>query len=356
MDLIERIWRGDDRLARSARVILAPFEGAYRAVTAARGWMYDRSLLRVARSPIPAISVGNLSVGGTGKTPFAAWIAAELARRGALPAVVMRGYGGDEPLVHARLNPGIPVIIERRRAEGIRRAAELGATVAVLDDAFQHRRASRAADIALIAAEQWRRSVRLLPAGPWREPLIALRRASLAVITRKTADQSLVDRVASAIREAAPELPQVVVHFTLGELRGARRTTSEKALPLTALSHRHVIAIAGIADPDAFFTQLTNAGAIVTGCPFPDHHRFSLLEIAGILEKGGGRDSMVVCTLKDAVKLAAMWPATAPSLWYVSQALKIDSGGESLEKLLSQLTQTISSNDRSKAPITSSKP
>ena len=357
MRLIERLWRGDDALSRLARVVLAPLAGAFRVATAARGWMYDHSILRVARSAIPVVSIGNLSVGGTGKTPFAAWIASELARRGGQPAVVLRGYGGDEPLVHARLNPGIPVLIEPRRAEGVRRAVELGASVAILDDAFQHRSAARAADVALVAAEQWQRSVRLLPAGPWREPLSALRRASLAVITRKTADDSAVDSLASAIRNAAPGIPQAVVRFSLGEFRSAARDAVVDSQPLSVLQHRPVTAIAGIADSGAFFRQLSDKGAIVTGHRFPDHHRFSASDIAHILDDLPPGDTLVVCTLKDAVKLASMWPASGPSLWYVSQALEVESGGEAIEKLLSDLIpKGPHSKVDQKTPMASSKP
>lgn len=337
MHLIDRIWRGDDAVSRTARIALTPFEAAYRAVTAARGWMYDHSLLRVRKSPIPVVSVGNLSVGGTGKTPLAAWLAAELAKRGSEPAVVLRGYGGDEALVHARLNPEIPVVIEPQRAEGIRRAAAIGATVAVLDDAFQHRAAGRIADVVLIAAEQWRGAPRLLPAGPWREPLRALRRASIAVITRKTADDLTIAGLAATIRDAAPELPQAVVSFALGELRSAVGSAAVKSLPLAGIAGQPVVAIAGVADSEAFFRQLTEAGARVEPHGFPDHHRYTTAEITDVVRGEREGDTMFVCTLKDAVKLGVLWPATAPPLWYVSQALKVESGEEAIEKLLTGL-------------------
>src|SRR5687767_7495582 len=321
MHLIDRIWRGDDAVSRTARIALTPFEAAYRAAIAARGWMYDHSLLRVRTSPIPVVSVGNLSVGGTGKTPFAAWLAAELARRGLEPAVVLRGYGGDEALVHARLNPEIPVVIEPRRAEGIRRAAAIGATVAVLDDAFQHRAAGRIADVVLIAAEQWRGSPRLLPAGPWREPLGALQRASIAVITRKTAENRTTDGLVATIRDAAPQLPLAVVRFALTDLRrvaggaGAAGAASAEViadaagaaaavtLPLAEIAGRPVVAIAGIADSEAFFRQLAEAGARVEPHSFPDHHRYTTTEITELLRGERGDETRFVCTLKDAVKL-----------------------------------------------------
>ncbi len=355
MQLIERVWRGKDSLARAARTALIPLEGAYRAIVAVRGWMYDRSVLRAEPSPIPVVSVGNLSVGGTGKTPFTAWIAAELARRGAAPWVVLRGYGGDEPLVHARLNPGIQVLIEPSRASGVKKAANLGATVAVLDDAFQHRAASRSADIVLLSAEQWEGRLRLLPAGPWREPLSALRRASLAVITAKTADDAAIQRLSTAIREAAPMVPQSVVRFTLGDLRRAREGADDDTRPLDVLWGRQVTALAGVADPGAFFRQLESIGAQVTPFAYPDHHAFSASDVTSVLNRMRGRDATVVCTLKDAVKLAPIWPATAPALWYVSQALEVESGRDALENLLAQVIRP-DSKANLKTPRASSNP
>ena len=337
MRLIERIWRGDDALSRAARLSLLPLEGAYRAATAARSWMYEHSLLPVRASSIPVVSVGNLSVGGTGKTPFTAWLASELARRGAHPAVVLRGYGGDEPLVHARLNPAIPVIIEPRRAKGVARASEIGATVAVLDDAFQHRAARREIDIALLSAEQWEPRLRLLPAGPWREPLSSLNRASLVVMTRKNAAASRIAEMRAAISRIAPDVAQAVVRLTLSGLCSATTAAERITLPLSDLQNRSVAAIAGIADPDVFFKQLADAGAKVTPFSFPDHHQYSARDIERVLTTVGAADTMLVCTLKDAVKLASMWPATAPALWYVLQALEIESGGDALAEMISRI-------------------
>jgi tetraacyldisaccharide 4'-kinase len=337
--LIERIWRGDDGFSRAARIALAPVEVGYRAVTSAREWMYEHEMLAIERSVIPVISIGNLSVGGTGKTPFTAWIASEVSHHGQRPSVILRGYGGDEVLVHQRLNPEIPVIVDARRVNGIARAAQAGATVAVLDDAFQHRAAARELDIALVAVEQWRSSHRLLPAGPWREPLSALRRASLVVMTRKTAELSYVKAVRDAIAREAPHVPQAVVRFSLSELRSANNQSPEKSLPLSSLAGRSVAAIAGIAEPNLFFQQLTMLGALVVPHPFPDHHKYSRDDVKRILATSGARDALVVCTLKDAVKLAPIWPASAASLWYVLQALEVESGEETLAEMLSRITQ-----------------
>src|SRR3954470_7648563 len=125
------------------------------AVVGARDILYDAGWLPAAATSIPAVSIGNLTVGGTGKTPIAAWVARGLALRGAHPAVILRGYGDDEPLVHARLNPDIPVVTGADRVVTVNEAARRGADIAVLDDAFQHRRVQRMADLVLVSADRW---------------------------------------------------------------------------------------------------------------------------------------------------------------------------------------------------------
>ena len=155
--------------ARVARELLRPASWLYGSVVAARNAGYDHGWLRSHALAIPAVSVGNLTVGGTGKTPVSAYVAARLAERGMKPAIVMRGYGSDETLVHARLNPAIPVFVSADRVRGALAAKEAGCNVAVLDDAYQHRRARRDADIVLLSAEL-AGPVRALPAGAWREP------------------------------------------------------------------------------------------------------------------------------------------------------------------------------------------
>src|SRR6185312_3859607 len=188
VNLVDRVWYGRDAVATATRTALLPFERLFGGIVGARDILYDAGWLPALETPIPAVSVGNLTVGGTGKTPISAWLAQGLAARGARPAIVLRGVGGDEPLVHRALNPTIPVVVGADRVAAVREAAAAGADIAVLDDAFQHRRVQRAADLVLISADRWTDDVRLLPAGPWREPLRAIRRATLVIVTRKAAD------------------------------------------------------------------------------------------------------------------------------------------------------------------------
>ncbi len=327
------LWTGSGKKARAGRILLSPFEGAYRVVVKGRGFLYDRRLLKAHDVSVPIVSVGNLTVGGTGKTPVSAWLAGQLAGRGAHPAIVLRGYGGDETLVHRRLNEGLSVIECADRVRGMRDAVAEAADIIVLDDAFQHRRAARDMDLVLIDADTWTGSTRLLPAGPWREPLSAAARASLVIVTRKVSDSTQVARVRGAIERAAPGVAVASVLLAPGELRS---TTTGQTLPLHALDGADVTAIAAIANPDGFFRQLTQLGAVVRPHGYPDHYHFSDGDAKRLAESALASD-FAVCTLKDAVKLEWFWPPEAGSLWYVSQRLKVEHGKHHIARLLDDL-------------------
>ena len=331
--LANRVWTGRGLGARVARAVLSPAGIAYGGVVAIRSWLYDTELFQTEEFSIPVVSVGNLSIGGTGKTPVAAWIAGRLSDKGVRPGIVLRGYGGDETIVHQRLNADVPVVVAPNRARGIREAIAQGVGVVILDDAFQHRRAARDADILLIDADSWSGGPRLLPAGPWREPLRAARRASLVLITRKTAAAPAVEDVRRALSGSAPRVPIAVAHLALAELRS---TTTGQTLPLHAVRGSDLTAIAAIARPDAFFRQLTELGAVVRPHSFPDHHAFTGREARDLAIQARSSD-FVVCTLKDAVKLGPLWPAEAGSLWYVSQRLRIEDGQSQIDRILDNL-------------------
>lgn len=335
MGAVERLWYGDGPGARVVRTVLAPAEWAYGAATAARNTLYDRGILRSHAPAIPVLSLGNLSVGGTGKTPLAAWAAARLAAAGARPAVVLRGYGDDEPLVHARLNPGAIVVTDADRVRGVAQAHTLGADCAILDDAFQHRRIRRTADWVLVAAEQWRVGLRSLPAGPLREPTTSLGRAHVLVVTRKSAARERAEEVAAALEVAMPTRAGVAIcHLAPDALVDASTGRRES---LSWLQGREVTAVAAVGAPAAFFAQLASHDATLEPLAFADHHAFDAGDVARILRSGAQRAG-VVCTLKDAVKLAPLWPPSAPPLWYLSQRVVVERGdaalGASLEGIL----------------------
>jgi tetraacyldisaccharide 4'-kinase len=332
--MIENLWTGSSLAHRIGRVALAPLEGLYRSAVAVRGELFDRGVLKVTPSPIDVVSVGNVTVGGTGKTPVSAHIAARLAALGRKPAIVLRGYGEDEPLVHARLNPDVPVIVDPDRVRGIRSAADRGADVVVLDDAFQHRRAGRSLDLLLVSADDWTGSQRMLPAGPYRESPEAIRRASAVIVTVKAASDAAVNEVSRWVSAIAPSVPVAVARLMPADL--VRVVPPGETRSVDALAAERIVAVAAVGNPGAFFRQLESLGASVIPAPFGDHHAFTAGDLERIGRLGRGA-SYVVCTLKDAVKIAPLWPASNGPLWYVSLSVEVESGAVLLDDLLRRL-------------------
>lgn len=336
---IEAVWESEVLWARVVRAVLTPTSWVFGAGVSLRNALYDAGVLRSVAPPIPTVSIGNLSVGGTGKTPVAAYVVRRLREQGRTPAIVMRGYGGDEVDVHRHLNPGLRVYAAPDRVAGITRAASEGADVAVLDDAFQHRRAGRTLDIVLIGAERWFSGAhaRLLPAGVLREGPRALRRASLVIVTHKVAGADVVQRVSDAVRAVVPDVPLASIHCGIGVLCRIEDGGARHALvPLSALAGARVLAVAGVGDPASFFAQLAAVGALVTPVRFPDHHAYTTGDIAALQGAASGHKYIVV-TLKDAVKLRRAWPAKGPPLWYVSQAVEVSGGASFIDTALVHL-------------------
>lgn len=333
----EWVWYDAGAAAAAVRAALAPFAGLFGAVVHRRNAAFDR---RVAPSVLPALSIGNLTVGGTGKTPVASWFAQRLLQGGAHPAIVLRGYGDDEWRVHRLLTPEVPVVTNADRLSAMVTARDAGADCAVLDDAFQHRRAARVSDIVLVSADRFAPHVRLLPAGPYREGLGALRRATAVIVTVKSADARAVAVVEAAVGTAAPDTPVAVVKLVPGRLRRVVATPDDRDVsenvdadqPPAWLAGRQVLLVSAIADASAFERQVVAGGArLVHHARFPDHHDFTAREVARLVTAARDAD-VVLCTLKDAVKLGPRWPRAATPLWYVSQTLVVDRGAEVLER------------------------
>lgn len=320
-DWVQTLWAGEGAVARAGRAALFPLELAFAAVSGLRRSLYDAKVFAAEPTAVPALAVGNLTVGGTGKTPIAAWFARRLRDGGATPGIVLRGYGNDEPDVHRTLNPDVEVIVSPNRVAGSYEAKRRGCDLVVLDDAFQHRRAGRVADVVVLSADAWTEDRRrLLPAGPWREPLRAARRASLAIVTRKAATIHRAALVHEAIRAAMPT-PVAIVHLAPDRLALVGGSAHQ---PTSALHGQTVLAISAIGDPRAFHAQLTAAGARVVAAAFRDHHAYTTEDVTALVRRGATCDR-AVCTLKDAVKLGPLWPGSTP-LWYVSQRVDVERG------------------------------
>jgi tetraacyldisaccharide 4'-kinase len=340
--VVESIWHGDSPVAAAARLALAPASAAYRLGTGLRNVLYDRGLLVRHGTAIPVVSIGNLSVGGTGKTPVAAWLAGRLADRGAQPAVVLRGYGDDEPGVHATLNPAVPVFVNADRVTAVREAASGGCDIAILDDAFQHRRIERVEDIVLVSADRWREPLRLLPAGPWRERLAALSRSSLVIVTRKAAPAGVAAQLLRRLTALHGHGEGAVASLQPGDLKSV---STGAEMPLGALSGTRVLTVAGIGDPESFVQQLRGAGARVDLRRYPDHHAYSQADIEQLARSSVEYDH-ICCTLKDAVKLGPRWPREGPTLWYVSLRCEIEAGEKAVSALIDRVLAARQSHDR----------
>lgn len=299
-DLVRRWWAGElGGAGRLLDALTGPAEWLYRGVVVARNRTYERGT-KVTHPGVPVISVGNLVVGGSGKTPFAAWLLRELQRRGRRPALLHGGYAADEPALHRAWNPGVPVFAERDRVAAAARARAAGADVLVLDDAFQHRRIARDLDIVLVAAERWNAAPRLLPRGGWREPPASLRRADMVVVTRRTTSSQEAAAVAAAAAALAPGVPVAVVRLAAaGWVDGEGNETPPPGDSLV---------VTAIAEPEAFVSNARTAGARVSGFRFwPDHHSFEDTDSRELLRDAAERT--IVTTAKDWVKLRALLPA-----------------------------------------------
>lgn len=318
--LIRKIWDEDPNgRTTPLLVLLRLLSLPYGSIVAAKNRLYDGGLLKQQKLPRPVISVGNLTVGGTGKTPTVIFIAHILKDHGYHPAVLSRGYGGsanapvnvvsdgnrilmgwreagDEPILIARAAPGIPVLTGSRRFLAGRAAIEnFGADVLILDDAFQHRSLFRDIDMVLLDAARPFGNGFLLPRGPLREPPDAMRRADILLRTGYTEN-------GEPLREAA-SLPSFrAIHKPQGLVAGGTRRIETVA----ALRGQKVFAFAGIGSPEAFRRSLTELGAAVVGFRvFPDHHPYDLSDIENLrrlaAKSGAAR---IVTTEKDAIRLA----------------------------------------------------
>lgn len=331
--LVRRLWRRRSWKARAARAMLLPFSALYGAAVTLRAVPYRLRIAQPRRLPLPAIAVGNLSVGGTGKTPLVAWIAAECRRTGRRPGILLRGYGRDEVLLHGQLTPDAVVVANPDRVAGAEVARAHGADVLVLDDAFQVLDTARDLNIALLAAEQAGESPWMLPAGPWREGCGALGRADLLIVTRKRADGETAGALADRLRARWPDTPVAAVRLGLAGLVGLRSGTSA---PLDVLRGRRVVAAAAIADPESFAVQVRAAGATVQLTAFQDHHEFSAADVARLVQGAAAADYLVV-TEKDAVKLRALWPDGRPEPLVVRLELTWERNREAVDAAIARV-------------------
>jgi len=297
----------------------------------ARGALYSRRL------PKPVIVVGNLTVGGSGKTPLVIWLAQQLAERGLHPGVVLRGYGGSaargrapqlvqpgsdvalvgDEAVLLRQRAGVPVAVGRDRAAAAQLLLAAGADVIIADDGLQHLRLARDFEIAVLDGARSLGNGYLLPAGPLREPALRLASVDAVVINGEAAHCAAIAQRAGVARAFVMRLTGEWLR-TLGD--------SGEPVALSSLAGRRVHAIAGIGHPQRFFAQLAAAGLTVIAHAFPDHHRYRAAELEF------GDQLPLLMTEKDAVKCRAF---AAADRWYLPVAASfVGADGSALLALL----------------------
>ena len=322
----QRIWNEEDSVRRFSplRAILRIFSLLYGLIVFVRNRLYDRRIFQSVKLSRPVISVGNITVGGTGKTPCVILLAQMLKRQGFRPAVISRGYGGsskepvnvvcdgktillssktagDEPLLIARSLTNIPVITgPKRELTGQAAIDRFGADVLICDDAFQHRRLHRDIDIVLLDGRRPLGNGRLLPRGELRESPAGLNRASCFILTR--ADETLPpdERIARTARQSG--IPVFSAAHRFSEIYSP--ATGARLQPREILDKR-MCAFCGIAKPDSFKSLLVEAGAqILSFNPFPDHYVFSRTDIDELKHQFIAlKADYLVTTEKDAMRL-----------------------------------------------------
>lgn len=344
--------RRRDVAATLLRPTLSVASWGYAGAMALRNVAYDRRWLRVEQVGAPVISLGNITTGGTGKTPTAAWLANWLLSEGHRPGLLSRGYrsleqqadsnspsapaGNDEKLVLDRLCPNVPHLQQRDRvASGRRLVQDFGCNVLILDDGFQHRRLHRDLDVVLIDALQPWGFGHILPRGLLRESLSGLRRADLIVITR--ADQCPAsDREAlrSVLKQYRGTTDCVEIAFAPTRLLGIDGSPQ----PLDSVSGQKSLAFCGIGNPNGFRQTLASLNTSAELKVFPDHHHYQTADLDALAQQARSLSvSFVLTTLKDLVKID-------PTTWAGPPLFAVEIGVQFLtgqELLIEQLRRVI---------------
>ena len=323
MTLAERIqqhWRTPTAVS----LALTPFSLVYGLVTKIRKAAYISGVLKTHRFDIPVVVVGNLTVGGTGKTPFVITLAERLKIRGWRPGIVSRGYRGkvteaeivpadgdphhfgDEPVLVAR-KTGLPVAVARRRAQSVEKLLNESVDIVISDDGLQHYAMARSAEIVMVDGIEGFGNGFLLPAGPLREPPARLASADIRVRRGGEASEG-----------------EYSVTAALGS---ARNLVSGEEASLDEFRDVPLAALAGIHRPERFFDLLRQHGLTISAHPFPDHHQFCADDIPA--------ETTVLMTEKDAVKCGRF---ASDRCWSVSQVTEIPE--ELIDKLESVIHQT----------------
>jgi tetraacyldisaccharide 4'-kinase len=346
---------------RRARLFLLPFSLFYWLGVAVRNWFFDIGVLKSKKVNASVISVGNVSAGGVGKTPFVELLIERLKINHQL-AVVSRGYGrktagtvvvsdgrgklssvensGDEPIQLAHKYPELIVVVDEQRVRGVRKAIELGAKLILLDDGFQHRYLHRDIDIVILTADEILNGDLLLPAGNRREPLTSLKRADLIVITR-CADTKEYEHACAVGRErnSLPSKTPTVGLKT--DLKIFKRASSNEIVKADKFENKNVIAFSGIGNAKSFEDLIEKANVkVVKHFAFSDHHWYKDNDIKAITDARKQTNAeFIITTEKDTMRLRERFAGfleTEPVI-VAEIRMEIISGEQKLNELLNRI-------------------
>jgi tetraacyldisaccharide 4'-kinase len=322
------------------RFFLRAVSYPYCAAVMLRNYLYTKGLLKEHQAATTVISVGNITVGGTGKTPLVIWLSNSLRQKGIKCAILTRGYKtgesklSDEPAILAKNCPAAKVVVKADRVVGAAEAIDkFGATVLVMDDGFQHRRLSRDLNIVTIDATGPFGYGKILPAGLLREPVASLKRAHAVVITRcdQTTEPALKE-LEQTLYSINPDM--VIARST--HMPVCAKAIERKEISLEELKDRKVFAFCGIGNPNAFLATINKLGINPVGSRiFNDHHHYMDECLADIYEEARylGAD-LVLTTEKDWTKTAL--PARIKDILFAYLAIEIRflTGEEQLRRLI----------------------
>ncbi len=340
--------------------LLFPFGLLYGAILQIRNWLFDWGILKSERFPVPVISVGNITVGGTGKTPFTIYLARVLSERFSRIAIVSRGYGragrgvqlvaakgqfyltpeeaGDEPFMMARALPQSVVVVAEKRAEGIRLALEkFQADLILLDDAFQHRAVQRDLDILLInGREAWQGNFPI-PAGTLREFKFNYKRADILIFTKLENEKS--------VPVAQEQIPFFTTSTRLSDVLDREYQIIGN---IGSFQKQKVLAFSGIAHPQTFASALGKQGVrVVREVEFKDHHVFTAADLRRLQKLGQEAEaSALLCTEKDMVKLQNIeWGEAPIPVYAVRLEMQVKQEERFFETVLNFLTESAGENE-----------
>ena len=350
---IRSVWERKGVSGKLGWLLLVPFSWIYRFAVQCRNLSYTRGWLRVKALDRPVISVGNLTVGGTGKTPGCLWLAQELAKHGLKVAILSRGYkrresqpvilafngkpltagdaradiaaAGDEPTMMARIYGQTVAVGNDRYESGQELLRRQAVDVFILDDGFQYRRLKREVDLLLLGrdATGW-----MLPCGPFREPRKAVRRADLILLT------DAQEKWKSVLQAQSPQ------SCYFGSLKAAALIGFEsnhwKERPLNLLYRSRILTVSGIANAAGFYSIIREwEGEVVDTLEFPDHHGYTAQDWQYINRRGRHVD-LILTTEKDLVKLI-QFPFAKDKLLALRVALVVEDGAVLIQEVLNRI-------------------